>query len=388
VKIEQAVAPLLQKVRATPVPTMLKEAEACEKLIKMGQERVEKVKARVEAIPEGIDKNHEEELKDVLDSETKKLQLHMARSNNRLGRATNLTKSYREKASRKTAAGITKVRDFALKLARQHAREQSLSSEELFAKVNTKKNGKIDEAEFLKFFISIDQELKEEEFPEEEEAEAKPEGEAKEGEGEVKAVKPAEEKPKVEKKPIEQVELTKEGLKSFFTSVLDAGSKTLSKASFLRILQVYYKVVKDTPLTEELAVSGTPVRTAKVGEVLELLEGPSKEDTMKVFRVKVKAHKDDVEGWVSIAGNAGTAFLEEGAQFYKACAKVALTDSADEKESSTNLKEGEVVEVLEWPAKAEEDVSLRRMKVKTRISGNIGWITQVDEEGKVLADPI
>jgi len=383
-KIEQAVAPLLSKVLVTPVPSMLKEADACEKLIQAGHNHVEKVKEKVVAIPDGFDPKHKEDLKEVVAAETKKLQLHMARSDNRLGRARNLTNCYREKASRKTAARISKVRDFTLKLARQHGQENKLSNEQIFEKITKKQ--KIDEAEFVKFFSSIDQVLKEQEFPEEEATdEAKAEDEGKEGEGKAK---PAEEKLKVEKKPVQQVELTEEGLKSFFASVLDAGSKTLSKESFLRIMQVHYKVVKETPLTADLEVgAGSPLRTLKVGEVLELLEGPSKETAMKVFRAKIKSHKDGEEGWATIAGNAGTAFLEEGGHVYKACANVALTESAEEQESTNMIREGDVMEVLEWPTKSEES-SLLRMKVKTRIGGKIGWITQVDEEGKVLADVV
>ena len=75
----------------------------------------------------------------------------------------------------------------------------------------------------------------------------------------------------------------------------------LSFETFERLVKVYYKVIKETPMTEKLEVNGSQtVHQLKVGEapqmqhlnafrftcreIVEMLEGPEKEVSMKVRR--------------------------------------------------------------------------------------------------------
>lgn len=410
-EVEKAVAPLLSKVKATPVSDMVKEADACDKLIKSVVGKVSEVNQKVIAIPQGFDKKYEDDLKAAIRDQTKPLELRMKRSDMRLTRATNLSSCYREKAARKTADSVREVRDFALKLARQHAKLNSLTIDELFSKINSKGDGKLDKVQFQAFFDSIDHEIKEEA---EKVAEKPAEAEATEGSAEKSEEKPAEatessaEKPaeasaepekkepeqkepekKEPEKKVPKVDLTPEALSSLFSSLLEAKSKTLSQDVFRRFMKVYFKVVQDTPLTKEIEIAGSEaVRQVKANEVLEPLGEPQEETTAKVMRVKVKALSDGAEGWATLTSNQKKPMLEEVGPFFKTLISASLTDSFEDatpKESVPKLNEGVVLEVLEWPKKHEES-ELTRMQVKVRVTGAVGWLTQKTKEGVTLAD--
>ncbi|CAE7501051.1 LanA [Symbiodinium microadriaticum] len=96
-------------------------------------------------------------------------------------------------------------------------------------------------------------------------------------------------------------------LERLFVSV--AGAKELDKATFLDLIRLYFKCVKGTVLSEDISIKSKTVRRLEVGEVLEVLEGPSKEDGANVQRVRCLALQDCATGWATIAGNQGTPFL-------------------------------------------------------------------------------
>merc|ERR1711865_249918 len=141
------------------------------------------------------------------------------------------------------------------------------------------------------------------------------------------------------------------------------------------------------------------LRRLEVGEVVELLEGPQEEESVKVMRLKVKVLKDDLEGWVTRSGNQGTLFLEEGGNVFKVVAETIMTDGfsldgSDAKASTKKLKDttrklkvGELVEVREWPSK-EEKSGLMRMKCRTRADGLTGWVTTVGNQGTVYLEVV
>merc|ERR1712232_8823 len=60
--------------------------------------------------------------------------------------------------------------------------------------------------------------------------------------------------------------------------LITAGGNALKKDTFLKLLQLHYKVVKTTALTEILSIKSKLTRRLEPGEVLERLEGPQKED--------------------------------------------------------------------------------------------------------------
>lgn len=409
IKCEEAVAPLLAQAKSTPLEEMSRESERCEKLIKVSKDSAESVKRQMKALPQGFDKKYEEELRETTAIEAKHLNSTMGRTDLRLQRATQLCLRYEQQAAKRKAREIEKIRAFAMQVARQHARVKGLSHEELFAEINKSGKGEITEKEFLAFFASVDKEIKPEVFDEdteEKDGEQKPEDEAKEkaeaaaAETMLKAAQPksmpmppgqqAAGSAPSKVLPPEPVELNPAEVKRFWSAALEQGATKMSQKVFLRLATVFYKVVKETPMTENLVVEGSKtVRQLRVGEVLECLEGPCKEDSMKVFRARTRVIGDeDKEGWVTVAGNTGITILREGAYLWKALRQVQLTRSFEDlAPTGRRLREGEVLEVLEWPRKHEES-GLMRMQVKAKIDGATGWLDQINKEDVTLADPM
>merc|ERR1719454_2128489 len=72
-----------------------------------------------------------------------------------------------------------------------------------------------------------------------------------------------------------------------------------------------YVCANTIALTNEFVISKSKVvRHLEVGEKLEVLEGPAKDEATKVERIKVIAPKDKTIGWVTVQGNQGTVYCE------------------------------------------------------------------------------
>jgi len=55
------------------------------------------------------------------------------------------------------------------------------------------------------------------------------------------------------------------------------------------------------------------------------------------------------------------------------------------KDTTRKLKEGELVEVREWPRK-EEESGLMRMQVRAKSDGQIGWATMLGNQGTLFLE--
>jgi len=273
-------------------------------------------------------------------------------------------------------------KELALKTMRYHRSVKKLSNDELFAAIDKNSDGRIEESEFLKFFQTCEKlpvaEPKKEEEPK------------KEGDDEVK------EEP-VEAKQADSIEkffqsssaaLSDEDLANVFNLLDEDSEGFLSKVVFLRIVRQFMKIAKGTPMTEELCLKDSKLlRRMEVNEVIEVIVGPEKEDSANVARIKCKAVKDDLEGWVTLSGNEGSVFLKEGGNLFKVIKETIMTDSreigegkVDTKVKPRKLKEGEFLECREWPSK-QEDSGLTRMMCKAKTDGRIGWATTLGNTG-------
>lgn len=164
----------------------------------------------------------------------------------------------------------------------------------------------------------------------------------------------------------------------------------------MRIMRLYYKVVKETAMTASLSIKDSKtLRKLEINEVVEVLQGPTKEDSVDVMRIQAKVLKDGTEGWITIMGNQGTVFLKEGGGLLKVVRETTLTDSfefEDVNDASQNLrdamrkvKEGELLEVYEWPRKDEKS-GFMRMKARVRGDSAVGWVTTIGSQGIVFAE--
>jgi len=204
--------------------------------------------------------------------------------------------------------------------------------------------------------------------------------------------------PAVEKEPtVEKVELDNEQLSRLFSYLDEEGAGRISREVFLRLMRMYMKVVKETIMTLGMSIKDKQaIRRLDVNEVVEVLDGPLKETSYDVLRIRAKALRDGETGWITMKGNQGSVFLVEGGNLFKVVKETIITeafelngDTADLKsllkDDRRKLKEGTVLEVQEWP-KIEEKSGLTRMKGKVRSSGSIGWVTTISSSGETFLE--
>jgi len=187
-------------------------------------------------------------------------------------------------------------------------------------------------------------------------------------------------------------------LPKLFAYLDEEGSKTLTQEAFVRFVKSYMKVVKDTVISSERNVKeGEVLRRLEVNEVIEVVEGPVKEGSIGVERVRAKTMSDGVEGWITVEGNQGTVFVVESEGLFRVVKETILTNSfelGESKEVTRRLHDttwklipGEIVEVREWP-RLEPKSGLRRMRCRVRSDGHIGWATSVGNQGAVFLEMI
>jgi hypothetical protein len=114
-------------------------------------------------------------------------------------------------------------------------------------------------------------------------------------------------------------------------------------------------------------------------ELLTVLEGPTAEGNAGLLRIRVKATKDNAEGWVTTQGNAGSVFAKEAGKQYKMSKPVPLhrefgSESAD---TLRILEVDELLELLEEPREETSDASTR-VRVRVAADGRTGWLSQTD----------
>jgi Ca2+-binding EF-hand superfamily protein len=276
----------------------------------------------------------EEELKPLAKLESRKLEVKADTFDIRL-RAVALTlRKARSHAAKLEAAEYDALRAQVAGVLRESVAEKKLTLDTFFAEVDKDSDGAVSQAEFLAHCKSC-------------------------------------EKCKVEEDKLEQL----------FASFDEEGKGSIGKDAFRRLTNVYYHVVRDTAMTTDVGIKdGQTVRRLDSEEVIETVEGPVRDDEVGITRVKGRAAKDGVEGWVTIVGNGGSTFLQEGGCTYEALADTVLTadfeQSATDAEGANALSAGDLVEVVEWDRK-DESTGMARLRVKAKgKDGKVGWVAK------------
>lgn len=118
------------------------------------------------------------------------------------------------------------------------------------------------------------------------------------------------------------------------------------------------------------------LKKLSVDDVFTILEGPVCEEG-GCERVKGRS-SDDVEGWITIKGNAGTVYAKVNEKLYSIVEDVAMqTDFKSESSEVRRLTAGEAIEVTEGP-REEKFVPANRAKVRTASDGAEGWLSVKD----------
>lgn len=146
------------------------------------------------------------------------------------------------------------------------------------------------------------------------------------------------------------------------------------------LLRIWHRVLESTVITAELNIKDSVlVRRLKVGELVEVQEGPVKEKSVGLQRVRCVAMRDGVSGWVTLEGNQGTAYLQEGGNIQQVHATDASLEEGSAKVPSQEdtpavirkLMKGETVEGLVW---FEGEGDEAKVRVRAKIDGKMGWV--------------
>jgi len=332
---------------------MIEKADGGDEFVKRVKEGIASAKEMLAGLGEGV----EEDLESYVTIESDNLSKKLSTLDSRVTAMTTKLSKYRDEARKKQMVELDAIKVVAMKMIRYHKGVKRLSNEALFEAIDENKDEKLDEDEFVKFFAAMDR---------------KPATEVKDEDGQL------------------IMELSEKQVKRVFGHLDEMDEGFISKAVFERLIRHYMKVTKDTVITESLEIKGgKTMRRLEPPEVVEVLEGPVKEETNNVSRVRIRSIKDDTEGWVTISGNQGSVFLQEGGNIFKVVKETIMTDSYDLADSKADtsvktktrkLREGETLEVREWPSKQEES-GLTRMMCRAKIDGRIGWATTVGNTG-------
>jgi len=338
-KAEKEANSLQPKGRTMTASEMLKLLAETDTLIEEAKEKC----GEGDAIIKGLEEETEPELKTFLAGAVARLQGMVKGFTGRIAKMQSAAGRFKADAGRKEATELAKLKADFLKLVHAHQVAKDLTTEDVVTKVE--KSGKVQEKAFVKFVKSC--------VTDEKEA------------------------------------IAEDDLSRLYNHLDTEEEGFLTKEQFGQAIRRFLKVVKETVGTEEIGLDSKSLRRLEVGEVVEVLSGPKKEESAEVERMKVKSPTDDLVGWVTPKGNQGTLFLVPGGSIYKVVKETILTSTFsldDDKEETKKLKEprklkvGETVEVLEFPKK-EESSGLLRMKVRVKADGIVGWATQKGNTG-------
>lgn len=138
--------------------------------------------------------------------------------------------------------------------------------------------------------------------------------------------------------------------------------------------QTLYTCLSTVAITDVLDIKDCKVlKKLAVDETFVVTEGPV-DDVGGMTRVKGKSTKDDVEGWITIKGNAGTHYAKLNEKRYKVTREIPMQQKFNTDSDVRTLAVGEAVEVLEGP-KEEKFTPINRIQIRTSTDRAVGWIS-------------
>jgi len=150
----------------------------------------------------------------------------------------------------------------------------------------------------------------------------------------------------------------------------------------------FFYCFKAVPLVSDFkSTDAKEVRSIKEHEVLELLQGPQREEFPASTRARVKTSKDSVTGWVTLRDKFSVVYAEANKKLYTCKTSVAMTDGEDIKACKV-LRKLAVDEMFEASGDCVEDkdAGVTRVAGKALKDGKEGWITTKGNAGTVYAE--
>jgi len=184
-----------------------------------------------------------------------------------------------------------------------------------------------------------------------------------------------------------EVNLSEEEASQVFDHVAGSGNSDINQEKFVDLLRFFFKCVTKTVLTEDVGIKSKTIRKLEVGEFLEALEGPTKDEAASVMRYRCQCVNDKATGWVTFAGNQGTSFLEPGGQTMTCVKETIVTDGLSVQDSKTlrRVAIDEKVDVIEHQKDEKSDVP--RIKGKLKLDGLTGWVSVAGNQGATFLTP-
>uniref|UniRef100_A0A7S4VTL2 EF-hand domain-containing protein n=1 Tax=Alexandrium monilatum TaxID=311494 RepID=A0A7S4VTL2_9DINO len=462
-RVEKQVQPLGSKVRATAVPDIIAIADSTDAMIDEARGVVGGARRQMDGLADGFEARYAADLRAFLALEAKHLEIRMGRMSSRLARATNLSCRFRRQAGRKQTAEFHRLLSAAARVVWHNQRVRRLTDDELFRLVDADSDGQVSSVEFLSFFSTADKDVKEPDLEVAPPEAVKPEGPAESnGEGGkvgasgrdeegmeqpevsmgVDQLERADDKFPIDHQPSDpkaftlqqsveeqgnDVELTPEALSRLFSHLAEGSPAMISRDAWLCIAHACYKVLQGNVLTSALCPQeGTVLRSLEVGEALEALEGPLREASTGMPRLRVRAVADGVEGWATLVGSGGARLLQRSSGRLRMLREAPLEPAREPLGATAaggagggtgdecaggappppegggdgcggvrgaggcvrHLREGEILEPRAWPQR-EPCSGLLRMRVLARSDGAVGWLTVgAGLGGRIVADAV
>mmetsp|Transcript_6897 Transcript_6897/g.15721 ORF Transcript_6897/g.15721 Transcript_6897/m.15721 type:complete len:654 (+) Transcript_6897:156-2117(+) len=260
------------------VPEMEALAEKVTDTLSSLEGDFERAEQALYPLDEDLDEDLKKKLKKIVAPQIKASLLRLGLLNRRFKRLKNLLRMFHADIKERKSSKHKLARVGLLQLVKHRLISEDQSVRQVFDSIASEEE--VDETAFKSFVNSLEKTVKKSETEDSEETVT--------------------------------IDLTDEEISSIYTAFLPEGRSTFDKEAFSKCVCQRMTVAKAVSMTTHLSISeGKALRGLKVGEFLEVLEGPIKEGKTSVKRVKVRVSKDDKVGWVSVAGNAGSVFLKE-----------------------------------------------------------------------------
>jgi len=149
-----------------------------------------------------------------------------------------------------------------------------------------------------------------------------------------------------------------------------------------------FTCISGIALTSDLNIKDCRVlRKLEKAETLLVLEGPIEDEGAGVTRIRARASKDSMEGWVTTKGNAGSLYAQETGRSYIVANSMPLQSGfqSDTAKDIRVLAEGETIELKEGP-KEEKSSTSQRIYARAFTDGKTGWVT-VNKDSMRLWSP-
>jgi len=185
-----------------------------------------------------------------------------------------------------------------------------------------------------------------------------------------------------------------DSLRTFLRSVKEMPSSELdialqgfeagiSRFAFFDLVEEYRKCVKEVAVTSSFEVKSSTTRKLEIDEVVQVLGQPSTEESSGLLRARCRILRDNIEGWVTLNGSQGTAYLKRVSKPYYLCEEeTPLLDScASSGECLGTARTGERLEVLEGP-RLEKTTEVTRARGRATKDGQVGWVLFKDHTGR------